>query len=230
MGIKAADIVQATLGSSDPDGAGVGVGPLGNYFPTEGNTFAILSTGLAAKANAPNAQGNLSAILEGLNNVQGNDMVQLRLKLRVPQNMNCASFGFAFYSEEFPEFLDSPYNDTFTAELGGTNLSISNTTVVAPLNFAFDTEKRAIAINSTDFTASGNTGTTYDGATPLLRAQTPITPGATVDFVFSVQDLGDSIWDSAVFLDKFFWSNDPLCDAGVQQELDLYLPLVLKNQ
>ncbi len=219
MGIRASDIVSASLNGSDPRGIGIGTTPLGNYFPTEGNTFAILSTGLAESADDPNDSGSLSFALDGLNNSQGNDLVQLALRLRVPQNMNCASFDFAFFSEEFPEWVDSQYNDTFTAELGGTNLIISGTQVVAPLNFAFDTKGNIISIN-TVFGVISNTATTYDGGTSLLRAQTPVTPGATVDIVFSVQDLGDPIYDSAVFLDKFFWSNDPNCGRGTQEDTD----------
>ncbi len=219
MGIRTSDLVSASLNGSDARGVGIGTTPLDNYFPTEGNTFAILSTGLAENADDPNDSGSLSFELDGLNNSQGNDLVQLALRLRVPQNMNCASFDFAYFSEEFPEWVGSRYNDTFTAELGGTNLIISGTQVVAPLNFAFDTEGNILSIN-TVFGVISDTATTYDGGTSLLRAQTPVTPGATVDIVFSVQDLGDSIYDSAVFLDKFFWSNDPSCGGGAQEDTD----------
>lgn len=219
MGIKASDIVSASLNGSDVRGAGIGTTPLGNHFPTEGSTFAILSTGLAGSADDPNDSGSLSFELDGLDNSQGNDLVQLALRLRVPQNMNCASFDFAYFSEEFPEWVGSQFNDTFTAELGGTNLIISGTEVIAPLNFAFDTEGNVISIN-TVFGVISDTATTYDGGTSLLRAQTPVTPGATIDIVFSVQDLGDSIYDSAVFLDKFFWSNDPNCGGGAQEDSD----------
>lgn len=219
MGIQSSDIISASLSGSDPRGIGIGTSPLGNFFPTEGSSFAILSTGLAESAAWLNDQGNLSFKLDGLNNSQGNDLVQLALQLRIPPNMNCASFDFSFFSEEFPEFVGSGYNDTFTAELGGTNLTISGTQVIAPLNFAFDTEGNTISIN-TVFNVTSGTGTTYDGMTSLLRAQTTVTPGATIDIVFSVQDLGDSVWDSAVFLDKFFWSNDPYCGSGAQEDTD----------
>jgi hypothetical protein len=219
MGIRVSDIVSASLNGSDVRGVGIGTTPLGNYFPTEGNTYVILSTGLAESADDPNDSGSLSFQLDGLSNSQGNDLVQLALWLRVPQNMNCASFDFAYFSEEFPEWVGSQYNDTFTAELGGTNLTISGTQVIAPLNFAFDAEGNIISIN-TVFGVLSNTATTYDVGTSLLRAQTPVTPGATINVVFSVQDLGDSVYDSAVFLDKFFWSNDPNCGSGAQEDTD----------
>jgi hypothetical protein len=219
MGIRADDIISASFNGSDQRAFGVSTGPLGHHLPTEGGTFVILSTGFAETAEAPNLSEFETGILDGLDNSQDNDLVQLALRLQAPQDMNCASFDFAFYSEEFPEFVGSEFNDTFTAELGGTNLIIGETDVYAPLNFAFDTAGNIISVN-TVFGVEGDTATTYDGGTSLLRAQTPVQPGSAVDIVFSVQDLGDSYYDSAVFLDKFFWSVDANCGSGAQEDSD----------
>ena len=50
-------------------------------------------------------------------------------------------------------------------------------------------------------TEANAAGTTYDGATPLLSASTPVTTGAHSVY-FSIFDQGDRISDSAVFLDR----------------------------
>ena len=34
------------------------------------------------------------------------------------------------------------------------------------------------------------------------------------------QDLGDSIYDSTVFLDRFFWSTDVTCTSGAASDTD----------
>jgi hypothetical protein len=224
MGVDASDLISATLNGSEPKGVGIGTTPLGG-FPTQGTTFAILSTGWAADAELPNDSPGLGTVLGGLNNSQGNDLVQLALRVHVPADKNCLHVDFRFFSEEFPEFVGSSFNDTFTAELGGTNIVISGNSVSAPLNFAFDTQHQIISIN-TVFGVTANTGTTYDGMTPLLRTQTPVTPTTTTDIVFSVQDLGDSIYDSAVFLDRFLWTNETPCGAGAQLPYKMYLPLI----
>ena len=71
---------------------------------------------------------------------------------------------------------------------------------------------------------------TYDGETEVLRATTPVTPGATIDLVLSVQDLGDSFYDSAVFLDKFRWSNESPCASGViSLNSHLYVPFLYRD-
>jgi hypothetical protein len=220
MGVSDSDLLVADLMGSDPAGVGVSDSSLGTWFPTEGSTFAILSTGLAVDASLPNNEGNLSTELSGLYNSQGYDLVRLHLQLKVPGDKNCASVDFAFYSEEFPEFVGSAFNDTFTAQLNNSLLTIGQDNLVtAPGNFAFDTQNNIISVNST-FGYSLETGTTYDGVTPLLRASTAVVPGASIDLYFSVQDLGDSIYDSAVFLDKFFWSNDPGCAVGAEVDTD----------
>ncbi|BCX04605.1 MAG: hypothetical protein KatS3mg053_2543 [Candidatus Roseilinea sp.] len=173
MDIPAVHFITGSFNGSDPRGIGIGQSPLGFHLPASGNSFVILSTGWAQAAEWPNNQGNLSFALDGLNNSQGNDLVQLDLRLVAPANANCASFDFAFFSEEFPEYVGSLFNDTFTAELGGTNLTISGTQVIAPLNFAFDVANKIISVNTVSG-VSAPTNTTYDGKTPLRSGPAPI--------------------------------------------------------
>lgn len=219
MGVPNSDLLAADLMGSDASSVGINDTALGTWFPTKGNTFTILSTGLAADASLPNDSGSHSTILNGINNSQGEDLVRLHLQLKVPAEINCAAFDFAFYSEEFPEFVGSPFNDAFTAQLNDSSLNIENDQVVAPGNFAYDTEGNLISIN-TVFNFTEQTGTTYDGVTPLLRASTIVLPGSVADMYLSIQDLGDSVLDSAVFLDNFFWSKDPHCQTGAQSDTD----------
>jgi hypothetical protein len=227
MGVPPADLLAADLMGSDPAGAGVSNASLGQWFPTQGGTFAILSTGRAMSATLPNSESDLTTVLGLLNNNQGNDLVRLHLQLAVPAGVDCAAFDFAFYSEEFPEYVGSIYNDVFTAQLGDPTLTVSGTQAIAPGNFALDTLGNVISVN-TVFGVSGPTGTTYDGVTPLLRASAVVTPSTTIDLYFSIQDLGDDYYDSAVFLDRFLWTHDTHCHAGTVAAFRLYLPLVRK--
>jgi len=214
MKIPQANVVSATLGTSDPDGVGVGTSRLGRFFPRQGSSFAILSTGLAATAETPDDSQGTSTILSGLDTSQGEDMVQLRIVLAPPPGAQCLGFDFAFFSEEFPEFVGSAYNDAFLAELGGSNFQIVGTTITAPRNFAVDPAGNLISINSV-FGVSPNTQTTYDGATSALRAVAALGASAfpTVELVLTIADLGDSIYDSTVMLDNFTFSTSG-CSAG----------------
>jgi len=229
MGVAPGDLVSADLMGSDPAGVGVANARVGFFFPTQGSTFAILSTGRAMSATQPNNEENLSTQLGGLNNNEGNDLVRLHLQLHVPAAVNCANFDFSFYSEEFPEFVGSEFNDAFTAQLNNPTIGVSNTVtgsaVFAPGNFALDGLGNVISVN-TVFGVSAPTGTTYDGVTPFLQARAVVTPSTTIDLYLSIQDVGDSIYDSAVFLDNFHWSQDAKCSSGTLSVGHIFLPFV----
>jgi hypothetical protein len=207
MGIPQVNVVSATLTTSDPAGVGVGTAALGRFFPRQGPSFALLSTGLASSAETPNDSESTSWALDGLDSSHGQDMVQLRIVLAPPPGAQCLGFDFAFFSEEFPEF--------FLAELGGSSFQINGTDITAPLNFAIDPTGRLISINSV-FGITANTQSTYDHATTALRAVAALSPSAfpTVELVLTIADMGDSIYDSAVFLDNFSFSTTG-CSAGV---------------
>jgi uncharacterized repeat protein (TIGR01451 family) len=191
---------------------GIGDSPLAG-FPLSGGTFAILTTGNAVHADEPNTAPNTSGS-DGGASVRGDtdhDVSILRIDLDVPADANCLSIGFRFLSEEYPEFVDSFFNDAFIAELDTSTWTTSGTAISAPDNFAFDPAHKVISVNAvgpTNMTQANAIGTTYDGATPLLSASTPVTPGPHSLFL-SIFDQGDDIFDSAVFLDKLVIARIP---------------------
>lgn len=210
MDLPSDQVVSVSVGNSDLNGIGIYETSLGSFFPSKGNTFVVLSTGSTSVASLPNNSGSESGEIEGLNNSQGNDMVQITMVLAPPEGCDCLLFDFQYLSEEFPEFVGSQFNDAFTAEYGGTNLTIQNNEIIAPLNFAVDPEGNLITVNTVTGVVS-NTGTTYDGSTGKLQAVTAV-DSSTVTLVFTIQDLGDSIYDSAVFLDNFRWGYGDDCE------------------
>jgi uncharacterized repeat protein (TIGR01451 family) len=178
-------------------------------FPTDGSTYSILTSGDVSLADDPNTSGSSGAD-DGGEAERGDtdrDVSILRVDLDVPGGRNCLTVDFRFFSEEFPEYLNSSYNDAFIAELDPTQESqwtTSGTAISADDNFAFGPAGEVISINATGALSMSDdeaVGTTYDGATPLLRASTPITSGEHSVY-FSVFDQGDNAYDSAVFLDR----------------------------
>lgn len=206
----------------DPEGPGpVAIAALasdGPDFPSGGSDFLVMSSGDASHAMLPNTSTNLSTYLDGTDNEDGNDLVQLHLRLDPPDGARCAAFDFAFLSEEYPEWVGSSYNDAFTAQLGTGETRIVDGAVEADSNAAQDEQGNPVTIN-TVFGMSSGTGTTYDGGTSRLRAFVPVL-GWEMDLYLTIQDLGDSGYDSAAFIDNFFWSTDQVCRFGSTEDTD----------
>ena len=212
----------------DPNPTAIVNSPLAG-LPFSGATWGLLSSGKSTFADDPNTGGSTGQGNGGGGGTHGPsfyDMVTLKVDLQVPANSNCLSVDFRFLSEEYPEYVGSSVNDAFIAELDVSDFSADasqSNKVVAPRNFAFDGQGNPISINTTGASEMSETeaaGTTYDGATPPLRAYTPITAGAH-SLYLSIFDQGDPIYDSAVFLDNLVVFSAPAggCRTGATPDL-----------
>jgi len=187
-------------------------------FPTNGTTYSILSNGNAALADDANTAGNSgygwgtagTPIGAGVYDYQ---IAQVNLP---PATGTCLAFDFRFFSDEYPEYVDTNYNDAFIAQLDTWAVTADPTTqtVTAPGNFAGgagDTiSVDAGGPSAMVDTVAGGLGTTYDGATPLLTARAPVAVGSSHTLYLTIFDQGDSIYDSAAFLDNLRFENiDP---------------------
>jgi hypothetical protein len=188
-------------------------------FATNGANYAILTSGDATLADDPNNTGGDGVDLGGDNGTAHGDndfdVTVLKVDLNVPANTNCMTLDFRFLSEEYPEYVGGTVNDAFVAELDtsdwATDSSSTTAPVTAPHNFAFDQNGNPVTVNAAGaatMTEAEAAGTTYDGATPLLNASTPVTPGAH-SLYLSIFDQGDGILDSAVFVDNVRFGNRP---------------------
>jgi hypothetical protein len=186
-------------------------------FPRAGRSFAVLSTGDATAIDDPNADEALSNDLNGPPVRGARDATVLRVDVRVPRGARCLSVAFRFLSDEFDEFVESPFNDAFVAELGRSSwTALGGDRVRATRNFAFDRERQLISVNRTgDFSVTRERarGTTYDGGTRRLRASKPVRPGLQRVF-FSIFDQGDRQYDSSVVLDQLSANRRRPCRSG----------------
>ena len=222
----------STLASAEflavpPSGTPNGTSDTLSFFPTHDTSFGILTSGNVLIADDSNTAGNSGSSDSGPalpeRGSTAFDVTILQIDLNTPAGANCLRLDFAFYSEEFPEYVGSAFNDAFIAELDQSTW-VANSTIQAPDNFAFDQDGNVVSINSTgearmnDINASG---TTYDGATVLLQAATQVTLGAH-SLYLSIFDQGDHIYDSAVFVDniRFETVANPATDCmpGAEQK------------
>ncbi|NQU09588.1 hypothetical protein HQ590_02260 [bacterium] len=120
-------------------------------------------------------------------------------------------FNYVFASEEYNEFVDSSFNDVFGFFINGVNYALIPGTVVP------------VSINNVNngYIESGQTATgacqncafyvdnagpaavrdtQMDGLTTVLTLTAPVVPGTTNHMKIAIADAGDTILDSAVFL------------------------------
>ncbi|MGH2368447.1 MAG: choice-of-anchor L domain-containing protein [Chloroflexota bacterium] len=206
LGLNSSIVQSLSFGTSDHNGFNVFT-TAAPSFPTQGDSYLVMSSGCTSVALGANTSGSTRCTLSGLNNQQGTDLVQMALVLTVPAGALSWSVDWKFFSEEFPEFVGSSFNDAFLIERGSSNFTIFGNQITAPNNVAFDSSGQLITINTTGafgMTSANAAGTTYDGATQKLTTTAPIPAGATfLTLIFSVMDLGDSVYDTTVFIDNF---------------------------
>ncbi|MFB9163572.1 choice-of-anchor L domain-containing protein [Arthrobacter psychrochitiniphilus] len=220
LGVSSPELVSAS--STGDTGASSIVTDKFGIFPTAGNSYAILSTGKADEVLGGAPSDFISTNLGNGGGVDGNDLTSLTLDLLPPTDAKCMAFDFQFLSEEYPEFVGSSFNDIFTAEQNESKFFMENDQVVAPNNFAYDSKGNFVSVN-TVFGFTDATGTRMDGTTPPLVAVTPLerdVETGKVKLILTIQDIGDSIYDSAVLVDNLRWLYGSNCDRSVSSLVD----------
>lgn len=188
--------------------------PVGYLTATEGDTFLIISTGIAA--NTPGSPEHFESTDFSPGGSAG-DTARLTLKLLVPSGATTLSFDFRFMSEEYPEYVGSQYNDFFYAYL---------TDSAGTHQVAFDDNGHIINVNNNFFNPNiYPIGTVFDGSTKRLTTTVNVNEGETITLQFMVGDIGDGIFDTAVFLDNVRFNIGP-APPGTTPTADV---IVVKN-
>ena len=205
--------------------AGVSDSPIAP-FPVDGATYAVLSTGDATLSDQADQAGVFASADDGGAEAPAGrgdtarDVTVLAIPIDVPAGANCLSFDFRFLSEEYPDFINSQFNDAFIAELDSSTW-VSSGSVIGGLenDFALDATGAPLTVHSAQAGLSepNGAGTPYGGASAPLRAKTAVTPGAHT-VILSVLDLNDNAYDTAVFADALRTSNESAatCVRGSQ--------------
>ena len=113
---------------------------------------------------------------------------------------------FVFGSEEYPEYVNSSYNDAFGFFVTGVNPaggSYNNTNVATLPNGAIASiDNVSPTTNSGYYVNNQNcSNIVFDGITTVLTSIINVTPCQTYHFKLAIADAGDPIYDSGVFID-----------------------------
>jgi hypothetical protein len=172
-----------------------------------------------------------SDTLEGQWNFGGgsaNDLLWFQFELDVPGGTHGFTFDFAYFSVEFPEYVNTTFNDIFlvwsTSETYTGNLCFVNDepcTVTALCNG--DASCPNLAYCNDDFNCANppsaelaNTGfQTAGGGTGWYQAKASAEPLETLQLTWALFDMGDTAFDTVVLVDNFKWD----CEGCVPNEV-----------
>ena len=108
---------------------------------------------------------------------------------------NTIAIRFVFASDEYPEFVGSPYNDVIAIFVNGVNCANYNGRPVSVNSINADVNASLFIDNDT-----GTRNTEMDGLTVPLDCVASVTPNAPNHVTIVIADTADQIYDSAVFL------------------------------
>lgn len=127
---------------------------------------------------------------------------------------NGYTFDFAYFSAEFPEFVDTEYNDIFVVwqaseEYTG-NVTFINgqpltVTALWPIDYQGECDFFDPQCQGMDPHLEGTGYINDGGATGWYKATGGVKPGETFTLAFSVFDMGDSTYDTTAILDNWAW-------------------------
>jgi hypothetical protein len=148
----------------------------------------LLTTGSIFNALGPNTSGSISG--SGVKSSLSFDFVAVSPGIQ---------WKYVFASEEYEEYVDTEFNDIFTLTLDGVNLAlIPGTLSEVAINSVNPSENSEYYRSNID----GSIDTEYDGLTTVLTATASnLVVGQTYNVSFNISDVGDSAWDSGVFIE-----------------------------
>ncbi|MBI1288176.1 MAG: PKD domain-containing protein [Flavobacteriales bacterium] len=197
-------VSNATL-TGAPDAAGSFNGSASNIGLTSG---VILCTGPITIAPGPNNSGSAgqdngqpgNSQLNGLAGASTYNAVVLEFDF-IPLS-NVIQFDYVFGSEEYPEFVNSGYNDAFAFYISGPGIAGQQNIALIPGTATPVTIDNVNAGSYSQYYVDNSGGTTvqYDAFTTVLTATSTVQACQTYHLKLMIADAGDGVWDSGVFL------------------------------
>jgi len=142
-----------------------------------------------------------------------NDLLWFQFELAVPGGTHGFSFDFAYFSAEFPEWVNTTFNyifvvwsnsETYTGNLCFVDDQPCTVTALWPAQF----QELAPELAGTGFDNVG-------GGTGWYEAKASAEPGEQLQLTWAVFDMGDQILDTLVILDNWRWD----CEGCVPSEV-----------
>jgi hypothetical protein len=157
---------------------------------------------------------------------EANDLLWFDFSVDVPPGTTGWIIDFVYFSNEFPEFVDTLYNDIFVVWevsesyvgnicfIDGQPCTVTALDAVADAFSGLDTEGTDPTLEGTGCQGFADTGGQTTGWVSL---EGPAEPGESdMELTFAVFDMGDTAYDTMVVLDNWRWN----CQGCIPNEVD----------
>jgi hypothetical protein len=193
------------------------------------NEGLVMTSGMAVMANGPNSTGSIGYDIQAPGDYMLDNLVPQTGMTRdavvldfdfIPLADTIYASQFVFGSEEYPEYVNSSFNDVFAFWISGPGIINSENLAMVPGT------TDPISVNTINAQATpayfwaNDTGITsqmlqYDGFTVPIPLYKAVTPLDTYHFRIAIADVSDGIYDSGVFIKKgSFCGNTALIFSG----------------
>ena len=204
-------------------GGGTGLGAIIGF-----EQGVLLSSGDIADVVGPNAYDNTQtsnltagdADLDALLPAGQASQDAASLTFDFVPDASSVSFRYVFSSEEYNEYVNSVYNDVFGFFVNGTNCAtvggepVSVNTVNGGYPFGTGaSHPELFRNNSLNDPGPATIDTEMDGLTTVLTCTSAVTANATNTMKLAIADVGDSIYDSNVFIEAGSLTTEPPGDV-----------------
>jgi hypothetical protein len=184
----------------------------------------ILSTGLIESVVGPNTSDSTSTgngqpgdvDLDALLPAGQDTFDAAVLTFDFVPDASSVSFRYVFSSEEYNEYVGSEFNDVFAFFVNGTNCAtvdgepVSVNTVNGGNPFGTGASNAALfRNNSLNDPGPATIDTEMDGLTIVLSCFAPVSPNQTNTMKLAIADVGDSAYDSNVFIEAGSLTTEP---------------------
>jgi hypothetical protein len=204
-GLDAVNLVGVTVALEAP-GANVAAltttfddGDLGDW--STGGAVSVLAEKRATLFSSPGS--SRYAFLTTGAGSKGNAMSRMSREVTVPEGAKELVIEYNFVSQEYPGWVGTIYNDAFVAYVAGDTHFLLAETVNGNAGRWQDYFESVGNVSQSTVAVGGVSGT-FGGTTGARTARVPVEgcTGKTVTLVLAISDVGDTIYDSAVAIDR----------------------------
>jgi hypothetical protein len=175
---------------------------------------SVQTTAIAKGVEGPNQSGHNTTINNSpgdadLNTLSGKTTVDAAvLQFDFVPQFSTVQFTYVFSSDEYNEFANSNFNDTFgflingqnCALVPGTNTPVSVNTINGGNPFGTNAQNPDLFRNNDLNDGGGSINTEMDGLTVALTCTASVSAGVTNHLKLAIADATDTLYDSNVFI------------------------------